>query len=179
MAFKMFNALRTVDRMKKYDYMKKADFYKRARKLATEYNKANRQEKAIVRKLMEQHFNTNKYRNYKKYFRINMIRYPEYVSSKIYSKYKTGVQTYKSTKIIYVNGLPRLKGVPMVKATDRKNPKGYTYYYTVREVYKLNSTSKIWVKTQPIIKLKNSEVKKLKSYKKIKLANTSIKYPGY
>lgn len=60
MAFKMFNALRTIDRMKKYNYMKKSDFYKRARKLATEYNKANKQEKAIVKKLMEQHFNLNK-----------------------------------------------------------------------------------------------------------------------
>lgn len=60
MAFKMFNALRTIDKMKKYNYMKKSDFYKRARKLATEYNKANKQEKAIVRKLMEQHFNSNK-----------------------------------------------------------------------------------------------------------------------
>lgn len=60
MAFKMFNALRTIDRMKKYNYMKKSDFYKRARKLATEYNKANKQEKAVVKKLMEQHFNSNK-----------------------------------------------------------------------------------------------------------------------
>lgn len=121
--------------------------------------------------------NTSAYKKYKKYFRIDTLRYPEYVSSEVYGKYKSNVQTYKSNQFIDVNGAHCIYKVPMVKATDKKAPKGYTYYYTVRGVYKLNTTDTVWVKTRPAVKLKNSEVKKLKPYKKIKLSNIAIVFP--